>query len=984
MKTLPRWGICGWLALLTLAPGFPAQGARFTIAVIPDTLNYCDSADPTTSPQPASAQIYQRQMQYLARQKTALNLVFATHVGDVVQHGDLFDAEWQNAKSALDALAASGLPFGLSPGEHDYDNYSHAAPGNRPVAGNVKWSHYFGPASAYFAGQSWYGGAFTNDLDSFQTFAAGGRTFLHISLELEPSDDAIAWAASVLTDHPGLPTILSTHEYLSFRSDTNGKALYLDGGYRSGLSYNNAQAVWTKLIAPNDQIFLVLCGHSWSNPTNGVSDGENLRTDLNAAGHPVYQVLTDYEANTCDAAGTPNALAGGSGWLRLLTFDTQAGTIHFQTYSTELSENAGVPGGPAFNQAPWLSDFTLPIPDRVFGAPASWSFGLLADSQWTVPDDGRNPNSISVYMLQQMHQQFIQHGVSLVLELGDLADLCSPNNTYARALYAQDLYDAGIGFYPTRGNHESGYVPAWGTGAAFRYLYPQIVPGANPGFHNLTPADVTTALIVPQSELPLVAPAPQQGTAFAVGINCSAPADVNASNDSVSYAFDYHNATFLLVDQFHSPDSLTSYVGAQQSWVQSTLSARPPYTHAFVCAHKDLLGGGHKDNVFGDQIDLTDPGDGNGMDFNALSPGAQEALIAKTNTINAFMGSMQSNLVRYFFCGHDHHHHASVVTSPDQQSRMHQLILAPASSKFYAPELPISANEAMIEDEGGRVGYYIVTVAGPQVTIDYYADATYGNYSGPFNFVKRSSAGYSLNGREFIIPEGGPYTGVADDTSTAIANGEAGYCGTTLRLLAGTNTSRAVNAFNYTNYVKPLARALNTGWAPRQPGSFSDTLRLWGQFDLGATQADAITVSLSYNPAGVTGPQIGNGGFCLATTNPRGAWENAVDANVGGAKSFVNGAWNPDYGLGTYGVDQSSHTAWAVVNRASVFAVVQLPPPLSISGPDARRNVTLSWPATLAPGYVLESCSSLTSGNWVTLGGLDPIPSPSAPRHSFA
>ena len=970
MKRRPCLQTAAVFVWLSLGGAFPAWGAKFTIAVIPDTLNYCDNADATSNPQPASIQIYQRQMQYLAAQKPALNLVFATHLGDVVQHGDLNDGEWQNAKSAMDLLAASGLPFGMCPGEHDYDNYSHAAPGNRPVNGNVKWAQYFGPTSSYFSGKSWYGGAFTNGLDSFQTFSAGGKTFLHLCLELEPSDAVLAWAAKVLTNHPGTPTIISTHEYLGCLTDTNGKAIYLDDGYRAGLPSDNAQTVWNRLIAPNDQVFLVLCGHSWLSPTNGVSDGEKLRTDLNAAGHVVYQVLSDYEANTFNAAGAPGALTGGAGWLRLLTFDTQAGTIHFQTWSTELNQNAGVPGGPTFDLPPWMSDFALPIPDRVFGAPARWRFGMLADSQWTVADDGNNPNSVSVVMLKQMHQQFIQQGVSLVVELGDLADLCNQTNVYARALFAQDLYNAGIGFYPTRGNHESGYLPYWATGGAFRYLYPQIVPGPNPGFHNTTPPDVTTAWISPASDLPNARPAPPQGTAFVVGLNYSAPTAANTANDSVSYAFDYHNATFMLLDPFQTPDSITSYLGQQQGWIQSTLSGRPRYTHAFVCSHKDLLGGDHKDNLFGGQIDVTDPGDCSGMNFSALSAANQAAVVAKTNTINLFLGAMQSNQARYFLCGHDHTHYASVVTSPDQQSRVHELICAPASSKFYAPVLPISANETPIEQETGHVGYYIVTVSGPQVTIDYYADPTLGNYSGPFNFLKESTAGYSLNGREFIIPEGGSYKGVTDNTSAAVANGETGYLGTTLELLAGTNLSQAVGTFNYTNYVRRQSRAFNTGWAPAQPGNSSDTLTLWGHFDLRATQSDTITLALSYNPTGVSDAQIAGGLFCLATTDTNGNWMNAVNANVGGVKTFVNGPWNVSYGLGTYGVDRTSHTAWGVVNRANAFAVVQLPPHLSMSGPDGLNRFSLSWPATQAPGYILQSCSSLTVSNWVTLGSL--------------
>ena len=37
-------------------------------------------------------------MQYLADQKAAMNIVFVTHVGDVVQHGDLYDGNGRMLK----------------------------------------------------------------------------------------------------------------------------------------------------------------------------------------------------------------------------------------------------------------------------------------------------------------------------------------------------------------------------------------------------------------------------------------------------------------------------------------------------------------------------------------------------------------------------------------------------------------------------------------------------------------------------------------------------------------------------------------------------------------------------------------------------------------------------------------------------------------------------------------------------------------------
>ena len=914
------------LALATLLGAATASAEKFTVAVIPDTQNYCDTANPTANPQPGSVEIYQREMLYLASQKIAQNIVFATHVGDVVQHGDLYDAEWRNAKSAMNILAAAGIPFGMSPGNHDYDNYSHPAPGNRPIAGSVKWNQYFGPSSHYFANKHWYGGSYNGGLDSFQTFKAAGKTFLHISLEMEASDDAIAWANAVIASHPGLPTIVTTHEYLSYQNAPYGKALYLNDGYL-GARGNSVQGVWDKFISRNDQIFLVLCGHNWSPTVNGVSNGENLRTDNNAFGHPVYQVLSDYQGNTFSTAfellglnafGFPGLhtsqlfgqLTGGAGWLRLMTFDTEAGTIHFQTYSSELNQYAGVPGGPTFNLDPSMSDFTLPIPERVLGQPQQWSFGVLSDTQWTVADDGMNPNTSAANIIKQVNQQFINHGVKLVVAVGDMTDTGSQTNDYVRALYAQDLYNAGIGFYPTRGNHEAAEGTYTGSGADFRYAYPQIVPGPYPGWNNTTPWDITTSLVSPIGDLANNPPASPLGTAFAVGVDFTSPTGANLINDSVSYAFNFNNVTFMLLDQFHSPDYYSSHIPEQMDWINATLSSRPANTHAFAFTHKNILGGNHKDNMFGGPVSTNDPGDCFGVDYNSLAATNQVAMVAKTNAENTFLAAMYTNDVRYVVSGHDHHHYHSLVISPDRQSLVHQLICASDSSKFYKPVAPVSANDLPVEQELYRIGYYIFTVEGPRVTIDYYAHTTTNDYKGPFNFVKRSTTGYSLNGEEFLVAEGSSYVGIADTTAKAAANGEKGYLGTTMSILAGMNSSTATN-----NYGKAQAKDINTGWAPAPRGLASDILTLWGMADLGAQQTSTYVLQMSYNKGG----QAGN--LALATRDEYGFWVNAVNMNTGGTAHYVSGPWQSDYPLGTYGFDAKTKTAWAVLNYNGEFAV---------------------------------------------------------------
>jgi hypothetical protein len=381
--TLKRLALSLALALLLLPGATRAHGPEFdrdtfTVAVIPDTQNYTDN----NKPQPQSLETFKQEMQFLKDQRRAMNLVFVSHVGDVVQHGDGTNGtpgdatyggglEFTRAQEALDILASSGVPFGVAPGNHDYDNYSWTT-GFAPLHGSVAWLKAFGPHSHYFAHKRWYGGAsmdlYTPGLSSFQTFSADGRDFLHLSLEMEPGDAALEWAQRVVDAHKGYATIVTTHSYLNPPAETDdanplvvpapytvSSTRYLNG---SPGGWNDSADVFKKFIARNDQIFMVLCGHAWGPTVNRVSKSQALRVDLNDAGNVVYQLLTDYQGNT-------SASAGGDGWLRLMTFDVEAGVIRFRTYSPTLGKLAGQDGEHTFNQPPLFSDFNLPMPVQV-------------------------------------------------------------------------------------------------------------------------------------------------------------------------------------------------------------------------------------------------------------------------------------------------------------------------------------------------------------------------------------------------------------------------------------------------------------------------------------------------------------------------------------------------------------------------------------------------------------------------------------------
>lgn len=379
MKFFQRIGASLALGAALLVSAAPAWAEVFTIAVVSDTQNYSD----ITLAQPRGAQTFEQQMRYLVSTREEKNLAFVTFVGDIVQHGDgqfrqaRPDAEgefiyhdtreeWDIANRAISILGASGLPFGMVPGNHDYDNYSwwtDGGPGaSKPLAGSRVWSLYFGPESRHFAGRDWYRGASANALNSAQTFEAGGIEFLHLSLEMEPPQTALDWAQGVIDAHPGLPIIVTTHEWL--RPDTQERS----NGYETyfpGADNLTPDQVWDRFVRRNAMIFMVLSGHNYTRPIEGVSNGQNLHIDLNDAGHPVYQLIQDYQGNTVGPDGQADSANGGAGWMRFMIFDTDARKIRFETYSTLLDRHAGRNGETTFGVAPERSEFELDFPPQL-------------------------------------------------------------------------------------------------------------------------------------------------------------------------------------------------------------------------------------------------------------------------------------------------------------------------------------------------------------------------------------------------------------------------------------------------------------------------------------------------------------------------------------------------------------------------------------------------------------------------------------------
>ena len=582
------------------------------------------------------------------------------------------------------------------------------------------------------------------------------------------------------------------------------------------------------------------------------------------------------------------------------------------------------------------------IAGTAFAAP--WKFGVMSDTQWPTSPDNKNPN-VAVNVIRHLNTEFVNKGVKFVVQVGDLTDTGGTNNINldVRATFAQELYNNGIGFYPLRGNHES-------TGPnAVRFQ--QIFPQTQSGIHNQTPNMVATTIY---GDLTNVTNYPNYTSVDFSGVGSNFASE--PTMEGLTYSFDYDNARFVLIDQFTKPAG-TAKSNLDQTdinWIGNQFSSRPANTHAFSFAHKGLITENHADNM-----------------FNSTNPTASQA---SKDLMESFMQKLQTAGVRYHMGGHDHMHNRAIVSSPNTGSYHVQNIIASSNSyKFYIPPAQTTYNtqstfrtlEQPIAQELFTVGYYVFTVDGPRVTAEHYAmpngcngdcDQTYdvipyagntptynGLYSTPVPFTKHDTFGYSLNGKEVLVAQGGSYA-LTDDTTKAIANGETGYLGTTAAILKGTNGSTGKD-FN----LRPLTKSINTGWAPMTTGLASDIFTIWGMQDSLATKltpsgaaatnysfvdpnltkTDTYALSVSYDPSIEVNTDTINAGqvVVLCTKDASGTWVNAVDQNAGGRKRFILGKYNSAYPLGTWGVDPVAHTVWAVINNTggpAEFAAVQL------------------------------------------------------------
>ncbi len=273
------------IILFFIVSYFLIKEHKFTVIVLPDSQNYSKFYP----------QIFCKQIDWILKNKDKLNIIFVSHMGDIVEDGGLEPNQWQSAADCVHSLDGI-IPYGIIPGNHDSDIL------HKKESGFKNFDKYF-PSKD----QNHYIGNENN----FQIVNFLNKKILFLNLSIEPNDKELEWAQKVLDEHKNFYTILTTHKYLhDYDNNLSQNNLYSEYG-------NSGQNIWDRLIYKNCNIKMVWSGHYHN------SDGENRIVKKNICGEDVNQLVQDYQSR----------VKGGDGLLRIYEFNLLNKKVDVKTYS---------------------------------------------------------------------------------------------------------------------------------------------------------------------------------------------------------------------------------------------------------------------------------------------------------------------------------------------------------------------------------------------------------------------------------------------------------------------------------------------------------------------------------------------------------------------------------------------------------------------------------------------------------------------------
>jgi hypothetical protein len=306
--------VCALAALasgcgVAVAGGNDADSS-FTIVVLPDTQYYAGKYP----------EILDAQVGWIAAQRERARIALVAHEGDIVDEDE--PVQWQRAAGSLHRLDGQ-VPVLLSAGNHDYRRTG------MHIDRRTSLDAYFWPQApdGTIIGEGTYQpGRLEN---SFIRLAAGGETWLVLSLEFGPRDAVLDWAGELLARYASTPAIVVTHAYLDadatrFDHVSRHDQLWNPHRYfaddRPG-AVNDGEEIWRKLIARHANVQFVLCGHA-------LDDGTGRLISRRADGSTVHEILANFQTGAL----------GGGGYLRIMRFSPRQRAVAVETYSPYLNQ----------------------------------------------------------------------------------------------------------------------------------------------------------------------------------------------------------------------------------------------------------------------------------------------------------------------------------------------------------------------------------------------------------------------------------------------------------------------------------------------------------------------------------------------------------------------------------------------------------------------------------------------------------------------
>ncbi len=283
-------------------PGDDAD-SKFTLAVMPDTQQeVLNSSDPR----------FKNRTTWLANNKTALDLAFVTHSGDVMNWDTPDHSQFKVGSNAMAVLEGANIPYSLAVGNHDTNA---VCPGGSACPGasasvevrNTNTFNSFFTADRFGAVAGQYQ---PNKVDnSYSLFEKEDLKWMVLTLELWPRPEVVTWAKQVVAQHPNYNVIVVTHDYL----DPSGNIEQTNGGYGA----TSPQYLYDNLIKQYANIRMVFSGHVGS---------VAYRTDTGVNGNKVYSLLQCIHDNKTNP-------------VRLVEIDTKANSINTRVYSPYTNQS---------------------------------------------------------------------------------------------------------------------------------------------------------------------------------------------------------------------------------------------------------------------------------------------------------------------------------------------------------------------------------------------------------------------------------------------------------------------------------------------------------------------------------------------------------------------------------------------------------------------------------------------------------------------